>query len=117
MKKHFFNILLISAVIIAVNGCQNLSMKKVGRESTVQAVVKNIAGDDLGRVMIFTESQDMPGAVFVKDFYSSSGHAGDVKKKMHEYIDSIKKFIGKKVIITYCENSIGDLMLITIKGK
>ncbi len=117
MNRASSRILAALTGLLLACSCQNLSLTKAGRERSIPAVIHSIGGNDLGRIIVFAETKDRTQMVFVRDIYSSSGSPADVKRKMREYIDSIKNYQGRKVIISYYENSIGDLMITGIRKQ
>jgi hypothetical protein len=80
-----------------------------------EVVITDIAANDLGQAMVFSEDKDGGRAVFVKNFYDQKKSRAAIRSEISEYIRELEKYRGRSVTVRYYKDEAGDLVVIDIR--
>jgi hypothetical protein len=78
------------------------------KEGVIKARIVNIATNDLGQVMVFTEDAQKNTMVFVKNYYVEDRSADTISADMQAYFKKIEPFRGRTVTIHYRRDAVSD---------
>ena len=81
----------------------------------IPVIITDVSSDDLGRVIVFSQSSEEENLIFIKDFFTHSTTQHEMKQKIDQYISFLMPLIKKEVLIKYYINSVGDRVIISIK--
>ena len=80
-----------------------------------EVVITEIAANDLGQAMVFSEDKDGGRAVFVKNFYDQKKSRAAIRSEISEYIKQLEKYRGRSATVRYYKDEAGDLVVIDIR--
>ena len=114
--KKKITIPLLAAVFLAVllsGGCRPGTWGTSTLSKDV--VITDIAANDLGQAMVFSEDKDGGRAVFIKNFYDQNKSQTAIRLEISEYIKQIEKYRGRSATVRYYKDEVGDLVVVDIR--
>lgn len=70
--------------------------------------------NDLAQVMLLTRDTRGINDQFIKEFYRESESAVHTRNRMMHYMQSVKKYRGRLIVIRYTTNTAGNKTVITV---
>ena len=115
VKKKIPSLLLAAAflAVLLFGGCRpgTWGTSTLSKE----VLITDIAANDLGQAMVFSEDKDGGRAVFVKNFYDQKKSRDAIRSEISEYIRELEKYRGRSATVRYYKDEAGDLVVIDIR--